>query len=344
MSPHFAVRLAEPGRFESIQDPLPDAAPDEARIRIRRIGVCGTDIHAFHGRQPFFSYPRILGHELAGEVLSAPAGSGLNIGDVVAVEPYLNDPSSPASTAGNSNCCEQLQVLGVHCDGGMRAELNAPVRKLHPAPGLSLDQLALVEMLGIGYHAVGRASLNGSGCALVLGAGPIGLSVLTFLRSRVARTVVADLSSSRLEFCHDAFGVSETLRLSPDMDDSSVLQAVRQSCGGTLPTLIFDATGNRASMDRTFHLVAHGGEIVFVGLTTEPLTLDDPNFHRREITLRASRNATTPEFRAVIDAIAAGTVDTDPWVTHRLPLDEVPEGFGRMVGDPTLRKGIIEVS
>ncbi len=343
MSPSLAIRLERPGHFEAIADPLPSPGPDEARLRLHRIGVCGTDIHAYHGRQPFFNYPRILGHELAGEVLSAPAGSGLKAGDLVAVEPYLNDPLSPASRKAKPNCCEQLQVLGVHCDGGMRTELNVPARKLHLASSLSLDQMASVEMLGIGYHAVGRSAAVGTECALLLGAGPIGLSVLTFLRSRVERVVVADLSHNRLDFCRDALGVSHTLHLSKEMDETSLLHAVRQACGGELPDLVFDATGSRASMERTFQLVAHGGTIVLVGLTTEPLALDDANFHRREITLKASRNATTTEFRAVIDAIADGKAETDSWITHRLKLDEVPGRFATMVGDRDLRKAIIEV-
>jgi 2-desacetyl-2-hydroxyethyl bacteriochlorophyllide A dehydrogenase len=343
MRPDQAIRLERPGSFVTVSDPLHAPQAYEARLRIRRVGVCGTDIHAYHGRQPFFSYPRILGHELAGEVLSAPTGSGLKTGDLVAVEPYLNDPLSPASGKAKPNCCEQLQVLGVHCDGGMRTELNVPVRKLHLASSLSLDQMASVEMLGIGYHAVGRSAAVGTDCALILGTGPIGLSVLTFLRSRVERVVVADLSRKRLDFCRDALGAVHTLHLSHDMDEVSLLHALRETCGGGLPDLVFDATGSRASMERTFQLVAHGGTIVLVGLTTEPLTLDDANFHRREITLKASRNATTTEFRAVIDAIASGKAEADSWISHRMNLDEVPGRFAAMVGDPGLRKAIIEI-
>jgi threonine dehydrogenase-like Zn-dependent dehydrogenase len=176
------IVLARPGRFERRMGELADPAPGEARIRIRRIGVCGTDIHAFHGRQPFFVYPRILGHELGAEVVAVNGDSGWKPGDLVAVEPYLNDPASPASRKGMSNCCESLRVLGVHGDGGMRPELNLPVHKLHRGASASLDQLALVEMLCIGRHAVNRGRAGREDGVLVLGAGPIGLGVVAFLQ------------------------------------------------------------------------------------------------------------------------------------------------------------------
>jgi len=340
-----AIRLEEPGRFTETRDALAEPAPGEARVRIRRIGVCGTDIHAFHGRQPFFDYPRVLGHELAAEVVSLPDdspadASALRPGQLVAVEPYLNDPDSPASRRGRTNCCESLRVLGVHCDGGMRPEINVPARKLHRADAASADQLALVEMLGIGCHAVNRSRADASDRALVLGAGPIGLSVLSFLQRRTGEIAVADLDEARLAFCREGFGVERTL---PVLPDRPLEPAIRDAFGGRLPDLVFDATGNRASMQSTFGLAAHGGRIVFVGLFRGEVTFDDPDFHRRELTLLASRNAVSAEFGEVIDAMESGAIDTSPWITHRLDLAEVPGRFADLVTDPALRKAVIEV-
>lgn len=334
------IVLAEPGRFERRMGSLPDPAPGEARIRIRRIGVCGTDIHAYHGRQPFFEYPRILGHELGAEVVAVHGDSDLKPGEIVAVEPYLNDPTSPASMRGKTNCCESLRVLGVHCDGGMRPELNLPIRKLHRAASASLDQLALVEMLCIGQHAVNRSLVTRDDLVLVLGAGPIGLGVISFLKGRGKRLVVADLSEARLGFCREVMGVDETLVAKPDEDLGAGL---RKALGGGLPDLVFDATGSRASMLSTFDLAAHGGRIVFVGLFQGEVTFNDPNFHRRELTVMSSRNATSPEFARVIAAMESGAVDTSPWITHRIAFDEVPGRFGEVIADPTLRKAVIEV-
>lgn len=335
------IVLAGPGRFERRAGALPDPAPGEARLRIRRIGVCGTDIHAFHGRQPFFEYPRLLGHELAAEVVAVNGDSPLRPGEAVAVEPYLHDPASPASRRGKTNCCESLRVLGVHCDGGMRPELNLPLAKLHRAASASLDQLALVEMLCVGRHAVNRGLVTADDVVLVLGAGPIGLSVVAFLKGKGKRLVVADLSESRLAFCRETMGVDATVTAAaPGRDFAADL---REATGGGLPDVLFDATGSRASMLSTFDLAAHGGRIVFVGLFQGDVVFSDPDFHRRELTLMSSRNATSPEFAQVIAAMESGAVDTAPWITHRIAFDEVPERFGPVVTDPALRKAVIEV-
>ena len=335
-----AIRLEKPGTFAAVPDTLPDPAPGEARVRIRRIGVCGTDIHAFHGRQPFFEYPRILGHELAAEIVALNGDSSFQVGEMVAVEPYLNDPTSPASQKGKPNCCESLRVLGVHCDGGMRDELNVPINKLHRAAGSSADQLALVEMLGIGRHAVNRSCAAPQDKALILGAGPIGLSVLSFLQLQGPEIAIADLDEARLDFCRTAFGVERPLLITPDSD---LVSMVKNSFGGELPDLIFDATGNSQSMHSTIDLIANGGRIVFVGLFQGEVSFHDPTFHRKEISLLSSRNATSSEFGEVIRAMESGAIDTAAWITHRLNLVDIPSRFASMIEDLSLRKAVIHL-
>lgn len=333
------ICLEEPSRFVTREAPVPIPAEGESLLRIRRIGVCGTDIHAFHGRQPFFEYPRILGHELGAEVITCEGTSDFSPGDWVTVEPYLNDPQSSASRKGKTNCCESLRVLGVHTDGGMRPYLTVPTAKLHRAGEATLDQLALVEMLCIGQHAVNRSLAGPTDQALILGTGPIGLSVLSFLQNRTEKIAVADLSEGRLQFCREAFGVEETILVEPGQ---SLEAPVRNAFDGELPNLLFDATGNRNSMASTFTLAAHGARIVFVGLFQGELCFDDPNFHRRELTVMASRNATSAEFGEVITAMETGAIDTSSWITHRISLDEVPEQFEETISDPGLRKAIID--
>lgn len=334
------ITLVEPGRLVISRGSLPDPAPGEARVRIRRIGVCGTDIHAYHGRQPFFEYPRILGHELGAEVVAINGKSDLRPGEAVAVEPYLNDPDSPASRRGKTNCCESLKVLGVHCDGGLRPELNIPLHKLHRAGSASMDQLALVEMLCIGQHAVNRSLVSTADNVLVLGAGPIGLSVISFLKGHTKCLLVGDLSESRLGFCREFMGVDGTVTVRPDTNPEG---PIRTALSGALPDVIFDATGNRGSMLSTFDLAAHGGRVVFVGLFQGEVVFHDPNFHRRELTVMSSRNATSEEFGQVIAAMASGQVDTSPWITHRLDFAEVPSRFGDVISDPALRKAVIHL-
>jgi 2-desacetyl-2-hydroxyethyl bacteriochlorophyllide A dehydrogenase len=335
------IVLEKPGSFLATDGPEPVPPAGHALVRVHRIGVCGTDLHAFAGRQPFFNYPRVLGHELGVEVVDpGTEPHGLKAGDRCAVEPYLNCGHCIACRRGKPNCCTALQVLGVHVDGGMRPLLAVPARKLHRSASLDFEQLALVETLGIGAHAVERAALTREDFVLVIGAGPIGLSAIQFAQVSGARLAVLDVSETRLEFCRAQLGVKHTLAAGPDT--AGRLQAIGE---GDLPTCVIDATGNARSMAGTFELAAHGGRIVFVGLFQGDVTFNDPNFHRRELTLLASRNALPGTFREIIGLVESGRIDTRPWITHRFTLAETPQVFPeKIAGNPAVLKAMIEVS
>jgi 2-desacetyl-2-hydroxyethyl bacteriochlorophyllide A dehydrogenase len=317
------IVLEKPGELRLCDTPQPTASrdlpPGSALVRVRSVGICGTDWHAYHGRQPFFTYPRILGHELGVEVeaVNDPA-SDLQAGDRCCIEPYLNCGHCIACRNGKGNCCVELKVLGVHADGGMREHLVVPARKLHRSKKLSLDQLALVETLGIGCHAVARANPKSGEHVLVVGAGPIGLSVIPFVQANGATPIVADVSDTRLAFCKNQMHVTHTVDARGD-----VVQQLKDLLGGELPTAVIDATGNPPSMMKSFELVAHGGRIVFVGLFQGDVTFNDPNFHRRELTLMGSRNALPGDFTRIIKLVEDGQVDTTPWITHRGTVDNM---------------------
>jgi len=321
-----AIRLEEPGRFAQVNLDAASGAlkPDEALVRVHRIGVCGTDLHAFRGNQPFFSYPRILGHELGVEVLDLGGqAEGIRVGQYCAVEPYLNCGTCIACRRGKANCCVKLSVLGVHTDGGMRQTLVVPSRKLHPSKNLTLDQLALVETLAIGCHAVDRAGLEKGEFVLVIGAGPIGLGVMQFAIEAGAQVIVLDINAQRLEFCRSRLSVPYTI----DPSRGNVLEALAGITAGDLPTAIFDATGNGRSMASAFEYPDNGGRLIFVGLFQGEVTFNDPNFHRRELTILASRNARPDDFSRIISLIEAKRIDTSPWITHRAPLSNVVTEF-----------------
>lgn len=335
------ITLDQPGKFSAAENaPEPRPVPGEALVRVHRIGVCGTDLHAFAGKQPFFNYPRVLGHELGVEVVDPGSEPhGLKAGDRCSVEPYLNCGRCSACRRGKPNCCTDLKVLGVHVDGGMRPLLALPARKLHRSGKLDYEQLALVETLGIGAHAVERAEMKADDFVLVIGAGPIGLSVIQFALVSGATLAVMDVADTRLAFCRDRLGVKHTLAAGPE-----VATQLKTIGGGDLPTIVIDATGNAKSMAGTFDLVAHGGRIVFVGLFQGELAFNDPNFHRRELTLCASRNALPGTFRDIIALVEAGKVNTTPWITHRFRLGETPEVFpAKIAGNPAVLKAMIEV-
>jgi threonine dehydrogenase-like Zn-dependent dehydrogenase len=205
------IILNEPGSFSLIETaPPPAPGPGEAQVAIRRVGICGTDLHAYRGRQPFFAYPRILGHELGAEIVAlGPSESdhGLKVGDRVCIRPYLNCGKCGACKRGTTNCCSKLQVLGVHTDGGMRERINIPMDKLHQANALSFDQLAIVEMLCIGAHASRRAEVVPGEFALVIGAGPIGLGTTQFAALDGARVIAMDVADSRLAQASEQPGI-----------------------------------------------------------------------------------------------------------------------------------------
>ena len=318
------ITLAEPGRFVASETEAPDRiGPGEALVRVRRIGVCGTDLHAFRGRQPFFSYPRILGHELGVEIEAVGENAaGLRVGDRCAVEPYLNCGRCVACRRGRTNCCTRLEVLGVHVDGGMRERIVVPVEKLHRSGTLSLDALALVEMLCIGAHAVARARPESGEPTLVVGAGPIGLSVIAFAQRAGADVIAMDVREDRLAFAHEALGVRALVdaRTDPEGQLDALLDGER-------PTLVFDVTGSKAAMEQSFAWPAASGRLVLVGLVQDRLSFFDPDFHRRELTLLSSRNATGDDFREVIATLESGALDIEPWITHRADFDDMIEAF-----------------
>lgn len=319
------IVLETPGKFIAREVDEVVAAPGEALVRIGRIGVCGTDLHAFAGRQPFFSYPRVLGHELGVEIVSTPANDqGIAAGDRCAVEPYFACGNCRPCSLGKYNCCESLRVLGVHCNGGMQSHLSVPLRLLHKSETLTLDQLALVETLGIGAHAVQRADVQSGETVLVVGAGPIGLSVIQFAVAAGARATVLDVSPQRREFASQ-FGVETTA-----------------SVAGRMFETVFDATGNKHAMEASLEHVAFAGKLVLVGIVQDKIAIDDPLFHRREMTLLASRNS-AGVFPQIIRMIELGQIDTSPWITHRLALAAVPQDFPSLPGSATLVKAMIDV-
>ncbi len=320
------VILEKPGSLNLTESAPPaKPGPGEALVRVRRVGICGTDLHAFRGRQPYFSYPRILGHELGVEILSLDPDteSSLQPGDHCAVEPYLNCGACSACRRGRINCCAHLQVLGVHMDGGMRERITVPIEKLHRSETLPLEHLALVETLCIGAHAVDRANLEPAQSTLVIGSGPIGLTAVAFARLAGAEVAVMEIDENRMRFVQENLGVEHLIDGHGDAE--AQLRAV---FGGDLPLTVFDATGNARSMMNALGLIEQGGSVVFISLVQDDITFPDPEFHRRETTLLSSRNATSADFASVVQTLETGAINLAPWLTHSAPpetlIDEFP--------------------
>ena len=334
-----AVVCPEPHQIRLIETERPSAGEGEALVRVRRVGVCGTDLHAFQGQQPFFSYPRVLGQELAAEIVEAPPGSGLGEGAPVVVVPYVACQACVACRRGRPNCCQNLCVLGVHADGGMREYLPVPTRNLIPAPELDFDSMALVECLSIGAHAVRRAEVQEGEDVLVIGAGPIGLGVLQFARAAGGRVIALDMNEDRLAFWRDTLGGGYTVLAGDDAREQ-----VETLTDGSFPTVVIDATGHNGSMAAAIGLCAHSARLVYVGLTTKEISFPHTELHKRELDLRASRNATVEDFQQVMDAMRSGAVKPSCMITHRADLEGAVANFADWTKPETgVIKAMLEV-
>ncbi|TRX54854.1 zinc-binding alcohol dehydrogenase family protein [Fulvivirga sp. M361] len=319
------IRLKEPGLWETYSTDEPDKnlQAGEALVKINKMGVCGTDLHAFKGNQPFFAYPRILGHELAVEVLKTGAEvTHVKAGDRCSVEPYYNVKTGQAARRGKTNCGDHLRVYGVHVDGGMQEVMKVPAALLHPSNNLSDDQLAMIEPLAIGCHAVDRAEVKHDDIVLVIGAGPIGLGTIQFAQLAGARVIAMDIDPGKLKKAREITQVKDTL-LASDHIEEDLMHLLE----GDLPTIVLDATGSAQSMLNTFKYVSAGGTIVFIGLFQGDVVFNDPYFHKKELTLKASRAALSTDFSRIIRLIEAGKIDPGSYITHRMDFNDVPEKF-----------------
>jgi 2-desacetyl-2-hydroxyethyl bacteriochlorophyllide A dehydrogenase len=313
------VVCLKPGTLAVERRPVPEPGPDDVLVRVRRVGVCGTDMHIFRGVQPYLSYPRIMGHEVSGEIVSAPAGSTFSPGEPVYVVPYLSCGECSACKKDRPNCCMALKVLGVHRDGGLAQYVCVPKGFVFSARGISLDEAAMIEFLAIGAHAVRRADVKRTQRVLVSGSGPIGIACALFAKLRGGEVTVVDCRPERLAFCREKIGIQHALVLTPDIQ--TLLLSIS---GGDMFDVVFDATGNAQAMENGFRYVAHGGTYVLVSVVSANITFSDPEFHKREVTLMGSRNATAEDFALVLDTIRSGKIPTADLRTHRAPLQELP--------------------
>lgn len=307
-----ALVCVEPGSMRIEQRPVPRPGSGQVLVRPRRIGVCGTDYHIFEGKHPFLKYPRVMGHELAVEVVEASPETGVAVGQFFAVNPYLSCGRCIACRRGKPNCCVAISVLGVHQDGGMSELLAVPAASLIAVDGLTLDQAATVEFLAIGAHAVRRGAVTSGDRVLVVGAGPIGLGVALFASLSGAAVAIVDREAGRADYTASFVGGTAFA--------ANSLSDLGSFTGGDGFDVVFDATGNSRAMEQGFDHVAHGGRYVLVSVVKESISFMDPDFHRKELTLLGSRNATAEDFDRVVAAIRDGSAPVDRLVTHRTDL------------------------
>jgi 2-desacetyl-2-hydroxyethyl bacteriochlorophyllide A dehydrogenase len=329
-----------PGQLEYREQAVPELKEGQALLAIKRIGICGTDLHAYEGTQPYFSYPRILGHELAAVVAEPGSAAGFAKGEAVTIIPYFHCGNCIACNNGKPNCCTSMQVCGVHVDGGMVEYLAVPAGALVHGGELGYDELALVEPLAIGAHGIRRAAVQPGEFVLVIGAGPIGLGTMEFARIAGGQVIAMDVNESRLFFCREKLNVKHTINAAaPDAEEQ-----VREITGGQMPTVVIDATGNLRAINHAFRYMAHGARYVLIGLQKGDICFSHPEFHKREGTLMSSRNATRADFEHVMNSLARGWVQPATYITHRVAFNEVKDRFASWLQPETgVIKAMVEL-
>ena len=325
----------KPGEFTYSDTPAPELKSGHAMVKVKRIGICGTDLHAFEGTQPFFNYPRVLGHELAGEIFGIENHANYKVGDQVSIIPYFSCGTCFACTQGKTNCCTTLNVFGVHSDGGMSEFISIPIDSLFKDTSLNLDALALLEPLAIGAHGIKRAQIKPNEFVLIVGAGPIGLGAAAMASLAGAQVIIQDVNQNRLDFAKEKLHIP--FSINPNQEDAFI--ALKEITRGNMPRVVIDATGYKKAMEQSFQYISHGGTYVLIGLQLDEISFSHPEFHKREATLMSSRNATREDFQWVADSIGQQKLDPTLFISHRIAFDDVAAQFPDLI-NPSL--GVIK--
>ncbi len=312
-----------PGDFQLVEREIPHSTqPGWVLIDVSAIGLCGTDYHIYEGAHPFLEYPRVIGHELSGYV--AESAEGWNKGDLVVVNPYLYCGECRACKRGKHNCCSNIEVLGVHRDGGLCSRIAVPASNLYSGEGLTPIEAAMIEFLTIGAHAVRRSEITAGDRVLVTGAGPIGIGTALFARLKGADIHLMDLSDTRLISARKNFGFDITHIAGTDLLKGDLHDGF---------DVVFDATGNRESIEAGFSLLAHGGSYVLVSVVKGDISFVDAEFHKREMRLIGSRNSQKEDFDTVINALKNKLIDSKPLCSEQINLAQMPQRFLELTKD-----------
>lgn len=336
-----AVVCHLPGHLSFEERPKPGFVPEGmVLVDVRYVGICGTDYHIFEGKHPFLQYPRIMGHEASGSVVSVGEGVTLAMGEPVIINPYIACGKCIACRQNKPNCCTSISVIGIHADGAMCEQIIIPARNLYPADGLSLRDAATVEFLAIGAHAVRRSLARSGSRTLVIGAGPIGIGTALFARIAGHHVSLLDADDERLAFAADELGFASTIPASAITTETLATLSDKEGFD-----TVFDATGNAGSIQTAFNYVAHGGALVLVSVVKDVISFSDPEFHKREMMLIGSRNANWEDFVHVVTSIKSGLVPIDKLVTHETDIADVPEVLSRWSREKSgLIKAVVRVN
>jgi 2-desacetyl-2-hydroxyethyl bacteriochlorophyllide A dehydrogenase len=334
------ISLNRPFEFIEKNAEMPLLGRNELLVQVKSIGICGTDIHAFYGNQPYFNYPRVLGHELSGIIVDSTSASKAYIEKQVCIIPYLSCGKCSICQKGKTNCCTHLKVIGVHVDGGYGTYLAVPEENIILSQEIiDFDHLSMVEPLSIAYHGIERAGISENDWVIIFGAGPIGIGALIFTRYKTNKIILIDVNQHRINYCKSKLSIDHTF----NGLDTNLNEHIKELTQGNFADILIDATGNKQAIQMQLAYLAHGGKWIWIGLQKEELRINHPEFHKREATLMSSRNATKNDFQEVLDKIQQKEIFPDLLITHHLLFEEVVTGFPELIKEATYIKGIIHL-
>ncbi len=312
-----------PGDFSYEEKLIPTLTKGEVLVQVKRVGICGTDLHAYKGTQPYFNYPRILGHEIAGVIKDNNGSLLCNNNDQVSILPYFNCGNCIACKSGRENCCVHMQVFGVHIDGGMCEYIAVPEKSIVKCADLNLDALAMIEPFSIGAHGMRKAQIKKDENVLIIGAGAIGLGAMEYARINGANVIAMEKDNTRLKFAKNNLNIQHTI----NPLEEEVIEKLKLITHNEMPTVVVDATGSQKAINSGLQYLAHGGKYILIGLQKGELIFSHPEFHKRETTLMSSRNANRLDFEWVIEQMKSGQIKPENYISHRYPFKDLKNAF-----------------
>jgi len=325
-----AICIDHPGSMSIIDLPTPVPGPGEVAVSIAYVGYCGSDLTSYRGLNPLVSYPRVPGHEISGRIAALGANvAGLSVGEAVTVLPYFNCGKCNACRMGRPNACRHNQTMGVQREGAMTPTVVVPAEKIIPVSGLAIRDLALIEPLAVGFHAVRRSELDAAETIVVLGCGVIGLGVTLGAVRRGARVIAVDLAVAKLDVAR-ALGAAETI----DASRQNVVEEVSRLTGDDGPQVVIEAVGADVTFRQAIDLVASCGRVVYVGYAKAPVSYDTKQFLLKEMEIRGSRGSEKQDFQEVIAHLKAHPDVGDHVISRIVPFEEAGPAMAAWDADP----------
>ena len=317
-----AISIAEASRCELVDIPEP-AAPNagEVRLKVRQVGFCGSDLTSYRGLNPMVTYPRIPGHEIGAtiESVGSDVPAQWKVGQNVLVSPYSSCGQCSACRAGRFNACRYNETMGVQRDGALTEYINIPHEKLFTSDKLSLAEMALVEPLTVGFHAVSRGKTTANDTVVVFGCGAIGLGAIAGAYARKARVIAVDIDDEKLALAKRCGATDSINSMAESLHDR-----LQDMTNGEGPNLMIEAVGLPTTFKACIQEVCFAGRVVYIGYAKAPVAYETKLFVMKELDIRGSRNAMREDFEAVIAHLENGAFPIDEVISKTVPLEDAP--------------------